>query len=97
MICIIKEKKEEIDLGDLIMYKSSVPNVIYSSDGVKEIRSEYRRCLIIYRDIIQKSIELLDVDTMEIVGTFQNLIDIYNNKNYIYMICKSKDLTLSNL
>lgn len=92
MRCEIKEKKEEIDLGDLILYKSDKANISYNNDG----SDEYRRCLIIFKNLKEKSIELLDVDRMEIIASYGCLHYLYISDRYVNMLCKSKDLILTN-
>lgn len=87
MRCEIKEKKEEIDYGDLILYKS---------DGNKELCSEYRRCLVAFRNLNEKYLELLDIDCMQIIAKYECKDDLYNSDRYINMICKSRNLILTN-
>lgn len=87
MRCNIESIDRNITVGDLILYRNN--KVLIENDN--------RKCLIVFKSIKNTVIELLDIETMDIIAEFQSVMDIIKDPNYIKLICRGEELELKRI
>lgn len=87
MRCNIESLERDITIGDLILYRNN-----------KFIgKNKDRKCLIVFKSIRTLIVELLDIESMDIIAEFKNVKDIIKDPNYIKLVCKGEELELKRI
>lgn len=87
MRCNIESIDRNITIGDLILYRNN-----------KFIgKNKDRKCLIVFKSIRTLIVELLDIESMDIIAEFKNVKDIIKDPNYIKLICRGEELELKRI